>query len=162
MNFGALFLLVSYNQKGKHWSSKSRVHNFVGDIIQSNNGRIRLTQKTNRKQITWRHNIVFLRQYLPPTLLLLQGYHKFVPRIKPRCWVLQIAIPDNNHRIFQVNISLYLYPQGYISSKGTYRELKCFKKPFTSLETSSTFSNSHQKNSVENSSFEFRSIERFF
>ena len=64
----------------------------VGNITQSNNGRTRLTQKTNRKSITWRHYIVLLRQYLPPTLLLLKGYRKFVLRIQPRCWVLQIAI----------------------------------------------------------------------
>ena len=58
---------------------------FVGDITQSNNGRTRLIQKTNRKQITWRHYIVFLGQYLPPTLLLLKGYRKFVSKIQPRC-----------------------------------------------------------------------------
>ena len=86
----------------------------VGDITQSNNGRIRLTQKTNIKEITWRHYIVFFRQYLPPTLLLLKDYCKFVPMIQPRCWVLQIAILENDHRVFcvsfQVNTSLYLYP----------------------------------------------------
>ena len=43
-----------------------------------------------------------------------------------------------------------------------YRELKCFIKPFTRFETSSTFSNSHQKNFAENSIFEFRLFERFF
>ena len=37
----------------------------------------------------------------------------------------------------QVNMSLYLYPQDYISSKGTNGELKCFIKPLTMLETSS-------------------------
>ena len=51
---------------------------------------------------------------------------------------------------FQVNIILYFYSQGYISSKGTYEELKCFIKPFTikpfiRLETSSNPLNSHQK-----------------
>ena len=51
--------------------------------------------------------------------------------------------------IFQVNISLYLYPYDYISLKGTHGELKCLIKPFTRLETSS---NSEQlsENSVEN------------
>ena len=44
-----------------------------------------------------------------------------------------------------MNISLYLYPYGYISSKDTYGELKCFIKPFTRLETSSNSLNSHQK-----------------
>jgi len=51
----------------------------VGDIIQSNNGRTRLTQKTNN--------------------FILKGYHKFVPRIQPRCWVLQIANLENDHKI---------------------------------------------------------------
>ena len=64
--------------------------------------------------------------------------------------------------MFQVNISLYLYLQSHISPKDIYRELKCFIKPFTRLETSSTFSNSHQKNSAKNSAFEFRLIKRFF
>ena len=88
----------------------------VGDITQSNNGRIRLTQKTNKKYITWSHYIVFLRQYLLSSLLLLKGYRKFVPKIQPWCWVTQIAILENDHRIscvscvsFQVNISLCLY-----------------------------------------------------
>ena len=43
-----------------------------------------------------------------------------------------------------------------------YRELKCFIKPFTRLETSSTFPNNHKKNSAENSVFEFWSVERSF
>ena len=72
---------------------------FVRNITQSNNARTRLTQKTNRKQITWRHYIVFLRQYLPPTLLWLKGYRKFVFKIQPRCWVLQITILVNDHGI---------------------------------------------------------------
>ena len=42
------------------------------------------------------------------------------------------------------------------------QRVKCFIKPFTRLETSSTFPNSHQKNSTENSAFEFQSIERIF
>ena len=77
-----------------------------GNITQSNNGRIRLTEKTNNKLITWRHYIVFLRQYLPLTLLLLKGYYKFVYRIQPRCWVLQIAILENDHRISCVSLKL--------------------------------------------------------
>ena len=78
----------------------------VGNITQNNNGRTRLTEKTNRKQITWRHYIVFLRQYLPPTLLLLKGYRKFVSRIQPRCWILQITILENDHRISCVSLQL--------------------------------------------------------
>ena len=46
---------------------------------------------------------------------------------------------------FQVNISLYLYQDGYILSKGTYGELKHFIKLLIRLETSSTFLNIHQK-----------------
>ena len=77
-----------------------------GNITQSNNGRTRLTEKTNNKLITWKHYIVFLRQYLPLTLLLLKGYCKFVSRIQSRCWVLQIAILENDYRISCVSLKL--------------------------------------------------------
>ena len=47
---------------------------------------------------------------------------------------------------FQVNISLYLYPWGYVSWKDTYGELVIFFiKRLTNIETSSTFLNNHQK-----------------
>ena len=46
---------------------------------------------------------------------------------------------------FQVNISLYLYQDGYILSKGTYGELKHFIKLLIRLETSSTFLNFTRK-----------------
>ena len=58
----------------------------------------------------------------------------------------------------QVNISLYLYSQGYISLKGTYGELKCFIKPFTRFETSSNSLNSHQKILF----YDFRLVESSF
>ena len=77
---------------------------FVRNITQSNNGRTRLIEKTKGKQTTWWHYIIFLRQYLPPTLLLLKGYRKFVSSIQPRCWVLQIAILENDHRISYVSL----------------------------------------------------------
>ena len=47
--------------------------------------------------------------------------------------------------MFQVNISLYLYPYDHILSKDTYRELKYFIKPFTRLETFSNVENNYQK-----------------
>ena len=77
-----------------------------GNITQSNKGRTRLIEKTNNKQITWRHYIVFLRQYLPLTLLLLNGYCKFVSKIQSRCWVLQITILENDHKISCVSLQL--------------------------------------------------------
>ena len=127
------------------------------------------------------HYIIFFRQYLPPTLLLLKGYRKFVSRIQLRCWVLQIAILENDHKISCIScVSLqlsseqkplfilielcfmkrYVWRVSYFSSehkplfipiglyfikRHTYGELKCFIKPLTKLETSSTFPNSHQK-----------------
>ena len=104
----------------------------VGNITQSNNGRTRLTEKTNIKQITLRHYIVFIRQYLPPTLLLLKGYRKFVSRIQPRCWVLQIAILENDHRISCVSLQVSseqkpLFIKKYVCfMKGRYEELVFF------------------------------------
>ena len=61
---------------------------------------------------------------------------------------------------FQMNINLYLYPQSYILSKGTYGELKSFIKPFTMLETFSNVQNSYQKILQKFSFHESRSIER--
>ena len=42
----------------------------------------------------------------PSTLLLLKDYHKFVSKIQPRCWVLQITILENDHRISCVSLQL--------------------------------------------------------
>ena len=61
-----------------------------------------------------------------------------------------------------VNISLYLYSQGYVSSKGMYGELKRFIKPFTRLETSSNSLNSHLKILQKILIHDFRSIESYF
>ena len=40
----------------------------------------------------------------PPTLLFLKDYRKFVPKIQPRCWVLHIAILENDQRISCVSL----------------------------------------------------------
>ena len=61
---------------------------------------------------------------------------------------------------FQMNMNLYLYPQSYILSKGTYGELKSFIKPFTMLETFSNVQNSYQKILQKFSFHESQSIER--
>ena len=47
-------------------------------------------------------------------------------------------------------------------SKGMYGELKYFIKPFTRLETSSTFLNSHHKILQKIQFFEFQLVERSF
>ena len=41
---------------------------------------------------------------MPIILLLLKGYRKFVPRIQSRCWVLQIVILENDHRICCISL----------------------------------------------------------
>ena len=82
---------------------------------------------------------------------MLKGFYKLILKIQP-----SLLCSTNSN--FQVNINFYLYPYNYNPSKGTYGELKYFIKPFTRLETSSIFLNSHQKIQF----FELRSVERSF
>ena len=74
-----------------------------------------------------------------------QDTTKFIGFYKQQFWRIPIGFLVFIESYFQVNINLYLYPQGYNLSKGTYRELKCFIEPFTKFEISSTFLNSHQR-----------------
>ena len=60
---------IQREQKNKNpyfIDAPAKVALIVGDITKSNDGRTMSIQKTDRKQTTWRHNIIFLRQYLPP------------------------------------------------------------------------------------------------
>ena len=74
-----------------------------------------------------RYYIVFLRQYLPPTLLLLKGYRKFVLRIQPKCWVLQIAILENDYSNSSEHKPLFI-PIGLYFIKRHVWKVKIFHK----------------------------------
>ena len=103
-----------------------------------------------------------------PIRKLLKGFYKLVPKIQPS---LLDSTNSNfgeypqdflcffKFTIFQVNINLYLYLQGYNPSKGTYEKLKCFIKSFTKLEICLNVQNNYQKILQKFSFHESRSIE---
>ena len=88
----------------------------------------------------------------PPTLLLLKGYHKFVPRIEIRCWVLQIAILENDHNISCVSSEhkpLYI-PIGLYFIKRHVWRVKMFHKTVNKAWNLFNLSEQSLENSAEN------------
>ena len=92
------------------------------------------------------HNIIFLRQYLPFTLLLLKCYCKFVPKIQPRCWILQIVILENDHKIYCISLKLtILWTQASI-----YTDRVMFHITVNNAWNLFNFSGQSPENSTEN------------
>ena len=80
----------------------------IGNITQSNDERkmsIKKKLKIKKQKIDYLEiQYCFPLTIFAPTLLLLKCYRKFVSKIQPSCWVLQIAILENNHKIFCVSL----------------------------------------------------------
>ena len=87
--------------------------------------------------------------------LLLKGYHKFVPRIQPRCWVLQITILENDHRISYVSSEhkpLFI-PIGLYFIKRHVWRIKMFHKTVHKAQNLFNLSEQSSKSSTKKSCF---------
>ena len=108
--------------------------------------------------------------------MLLKGYRKFVLKTQIRCWVLQITILENNHKISCVSLNFLFcgvsfsrehkplfIPIGlYFMKRHIWRVSYFFIKQLTKIETSSTFFNSNKKILENSRKFRFSNFLRIF